>query len=659
MTTINGDKPILYVLVVGFHHKKGCQIDYSYPPLRVSEEKLPEREEKEGVKSTNCLPDEWRTLPSLALPDGAHNHDRDTIFFHLPHPEDGTTVYGISCYRQIDADQLLIKSDDVTRGTVQKSVVVLSTLPLYGLIAAKCEMITHAYFGQLDFSKVDCVRELYDNLNGIITRDLLQTSEVFLELSPKKLVNTFQHKVLILFKLLLLEKKVLVFGSPVKELCTTLLTLCSLMPGMIEGGGLRKAASTVLPKPSLKRKFSSDIEYVECFTPDLDHVAPPFPLISETAEGDSRCPELAEDTAMEVTNDAIDDAISQNPSDDCQSIKSTTSSDSPNLATRPLTPPLLKLPAEACGLPLEIFRRGVFCHPYLSLTYLDVLSDTRVRGCLVGATNFLFKQRRNLFHVIVELDNCKLDIIDPDLKKILTLSTEDLRFADVLVKHSAEESNSELVSSSNGISWEGGDEWLRYMFKLYVLHLLRSSESPETSKEYGSFNGSFMTAWKQTHNYRTWSSVSRAGVFEVNPGHPCTGQLSMADMRLKLTHALNSDKGKKLSQTATTTGKAVSGAVTNAKSAMSTWWTTWKTSPPLTAGSASGHVKSVTETAAASASAAISSVSSTLSSFSLSSLLKAEAAEEGTQEEMKPSSQDHEQFKGTSNGSQSDRIEDI
>jgi hypothetical protein len=25
--------PILHVVVVGFHHKKGCQVEYAHPPL--------------------------------------------------------------------------------------------------------------------------------------------------------------------------------------------------------------------------------------------------------------------------------------------------------------------------------------------------------------------------------------------------------------------------------------------------------------------------------------------------------------------------------------------------------------------------------------------------------------------------------------------------
>lgn len=212
--------PILYVLVVGFHHKKGCLIEYCFPKMRHTEDSDGKESDMDGNDDSTTnendnkkpfkLPKVWRTLPSIALPDGAHNYDRDTIYFHLPHPDRPlSTIYGISCYRQIASDRLHRKTDDVTRGTVQKSVVLLSELPLYGLIAAKCEMITYAYFNEFDFSKVDCLKELYFNLNGLLTEEYLNSSEVFLGLSPRDLIATFQHKILILFKLILLEKKVM------------------------------------------------------------------------------------------------------------------------------------------------------------------------------------------------------------------------------------------------------------------------------------------------------------------------------------------------------------------------------------------------------------------------------------------------------------------
>ena len=61
------ENPVLHVLVIGFHHKKGCQVEYSWPPL------IPEND----CRSQN-LPAQWKHLPSLALPDGSHNYDADT-----------------------------------------------------------------------------------------------------------------------------------------------------------------------------------------------------------------------------------------------------------------------------------------------------------------------------------------------------------------------------------------------------------------------------------------------------------------------------------------------------------------------------------------------------------------------------------------------------
>lgn len=58
------------------------------------------------------------------------------------------------------------------------------------------------------------------------------------------------------------------------------------------------------------------------------------------------------------------------------------------------------------------------------------------------------------------------------LKRLLHLSMEDLRFADYIVKHVCEEKQDVFV---DGVGWEGGDEWIRMQFKLYLLSLLRTS----------------------------------------------------------------------------------------------------------------------------------------------------------------------------------------
>lgn len=50
-------------------------------------------------------PTGWKYLPTLALPDGSHNFAEDSVFFTLPNlTQPNSTVYGVSCYRQIPVE---------------------------------------------------------------------------------------------------------------------------------------------------------------------------------------------------------------------------------------------------------------------------------------------------------------------------------------------------------------------------------------------------------------------------------------------------------------------------------------------------------------------------------------------------------------------------
>ncbi|XP_076360717.1 late secretory pathway protein AVL9 homolog [Tachypleus tridentatus] len=728
------NNPVLHVVVVGFHHKKGCQVDYSYPPLL-----------KGQPFDSSELPECWKHLPSLALPDGAHNCEKETIYFHLPSVDcPQQTVYGISCYRQMNAERLLNRSLDITRGTVQKSVCVLSRLPLYGLIQTKLELITHVYFNERDFSKVALLEETYKNLNSLLSPDLVWGSQVFLGLSARDLILTFKHKTLILFKLLMLERKVLFYNTGVKDLCSVVLTLCSLFPGMIEKG-LEEAAHVNMKRLSPDLRTIQEGDYLEVHYEDTEaHLGPSYdpalqsldkeekknelngnqrdswpqdlpslysqntsmslirdtPLISEGCnftepslsnrdvwedadnqnclqylnchgnesqeelEPDSRdkstkdilsgteyfdqccstssmelngrsdCTDSVDQDALDVhgskvvmedesllkeidealtslslnhsTTDIYDDHKDLGETEESV-VKSSSQTERNGVLKLGMTYPqdvstedsvsvnsetslldetmknndyksvsltsLISLELDSCGLPLEIFKKGSLCHPYLSLPFLDHLADVNIRNFVIGANNVLFKQKKHLFDVIVEIEESKVEVFDADLRKQLHLTTEDLRFADYLVKHVSEEKNDVFL---DGTGWEGGDEWVRAQFKLYLLSLLRTAQLEDANKETENFNSCFVMAWKTTNNYRKWKSGNYLGVLEVNPVHPFHGQLSVSDMKLRLSHTMqSSEKGRKLNQAVMSTGKVVGGAWTSAKSMMSSWWSSF------------------------------------------------------------------------------------
>ncbi|XP_035304329.1 late secretory pathway protein AVL9 homolog isoform X3 [Cricetulus griseus] len=610
----------------------GIKVEFSYPPL------IP----GDGHDS-HALPEEWKYLPFLALPDGAHNYQEDTVFFHLPPRNgNGATVYGISCYRQIEAKALKVRQADITRETVQKSVCVLSKLPLYGLLQAKLQLITHAYFEEKDFSQISILKELYEHMNSSLGGASLEGSQVYLGLSPRDLVLHFRHKVLILFKLILLEKKVLFYISPVNRLVGALMTVLSLFPGMIEHG--LSDCSQYRPRKSM----SEDIGLQQSNPPADDFISESTSDISNTNLGtvtkiisgnhggdtvlqlEKPCfqvednnnkeqepsdtgrylklpprpsPESSESDWETLDPSVLEDSSlkerEQMESDQTNIFqKDSVPSDSPPITVQPqantrqvvLIPGLISgLEEDQYGMPLAIFTKGYLCLPYMALQQHHLLSDVTVRGFVAGATNILFRQQKHLSDAIVEVEEALIQIHDPELRKLLNPTTADLRFADYLVRHVTENRDDVFL---DGTGWEGGDEWIRAQFAVYIHALLAATLQLDNEKMLSDYGTTFVAAWKNTHNYRVWNSNKHPALSEINPNHPFQGQYSVSDMKLRFSHSVqNSERGKKIGnvmvstsrnvvQTGKAVGQSVGGAFSSAKTAMSSWLSTFTTSTP-------------------------------------------------------------------------------
>ncbi|NXA49646.1 AVL9 protein, partial [Nothocercus julius] len=605
------------------------QVEFSYPPLMPGE-----------GHDSHSLPEEWKYLPFLALPDGAHNYQEDTVFFHLP-PRcgDRTTVYGVSCYRQIEAKALKVRQADITRETVQKSVCVLSQLPLYGLLQAKLQLITHAYFEEKDFSQISILKELYEHMNSSLGGTLLEGSQVYLGLSPRDLVLHFRHKVLILFKLILLEKKVLFYISPVNRLVGALMTVLSLFPGMIEHGltdcSQYRPRKSVSEDAGLQETTPRLDDYVSVSADDVSntnlgmgkggrkmagehplegqkaHV--PFPQSEKPCNGAQPCngavqrlkvPFRASPESSESDWETLDPSILEesNPKGEGEDKARDPAASRPQERARseglPITvqpqantghavlvPGLVSgLEEDPFGMPLAVFTKGYLCLPYMALQQHHLLSDVSVRGFVAGATNILFRQQKHLSDAIVEIEDAHVQIHDPELRKILNPTTADLRFADYLVKHVTENRDDVFL---DGTGWEGGDEWIRAQFTAYLHALLAAVLQPDNEKTLSDFGTAFVAAWKNTHNYRVWNSNKHPALAEVNSSHPFQGQYSVSDVKLRLSHSVqNSERGKKIGnvmvstsrnvvQTGKAVGQSVGGAFTSAKSAMSSWFSTF------------------------------------------------------------------------------------
>nr|XP_014015321.1 unnamed protein product [Salmo salar] len=563
---------VLHIVVVGFHHKKGCQVEYSYPPL------IPE----EGHDSNN-LPEEWKYLPFLALPDGAHNYQEDTVFFHLP-PLTGADmkcVYGVSCYRQIEAKSLKVRLADVTRETVQKSVCVLSRVPLYGLLQAKLQLITHAYFEEKDFSQISILKELYEHMNSSLRGTAVEGSQVFLGSDPLQADSAGEEGMI---EHGLADSSHYRPKSSVSENITTgdsvsraedlvSVSITDIANATVELTGEDHTTSTgkASPETSTPARENTQLKPPSRTSPDTSESdwETLDPSVSEEGTRDS---ETGGSGGLEHPETGIPVTVQPR-----------------GLSAGPggqgaISQGLVSgLEEDQYGMPLAIFTKGYLCLPYMALQQHHLLSDLTVRGFVAGATNILFRQQRHLSDAIVDVEEAKLQIGDPELRKVLGLTTADLRFADYLVKHVTENREDVFL---DGTGWEGGDEWIRAQFGLYIHSLLSSTLLEDNEKLLADWGAPFISAWRITHNYRVWFINKHPAMAEITPGHPFQGQYSAADLKLRFSHSVqNSERGKKMGaavittsrsvvQTGKAVGQSVGGALSSAKSAMSSWFST-------------------------------------------------------------------------------------
>ncbi|ORY01139.1 hypothetical protein K493DRAFT_312539 [Basidiobolus meristosporus CBS 931.73] len=269
---------VAHVLVVAFHHQLGPIVEFAQPPLPC----YPEDEEMHTEAGFPKVPKEWVFLPFLALPDGAHQSEQQICYFHLPplrrnteYPFLNMTLFGISCFRQIEASKVKNRTADITRATVQKAVVVITRQAVVGSVRDQLTAVTAAYFNQGDFTQKEIIVQFYESLSAKFHTGV-SSSALYLGISLQELVRKFKSKTLVLFKLLLLEKRVMFYGHPVESLCAFQYALVSLIPGLL--GHLQDCGSADRVATSKKRAFHDFSDERQVF---FEKMALPLDIFNE------------------------------------------------------------------------------------------------------------------------------------------------------------------------------------------------------------------------------------------------------------------------------------------------------------------------------------------------------------------------------------------
>lgn len=180
---------------------------------------------------------------------------------------------------------------------------------MYGYIEVKLSLIAQTYFDQGDFSRTDILRHAYYQLNACL-RDasaLAIHQHHFVGLPLRDILLRWRYKALILFKLMLLQRRVVCFGSPVRPVCALILGVAALHGQLLERG-FGQTAYVRTSRPISPMPTFQDTENNEDVNGTSAHVA---------GDADDQC---VPDKPVPADNDNV---RVEKPTDSCAIIEAT------------------------------------------------------------------------------------------------------------------------------------------------------------------------------------------------------------------------------------------------------------------------------------------------------------------------------------------------
>ncbi|ELR12642.1 uncharacterized protein ACA1_091520 [Acanthamoeba castellanii str. Neff] len=489
------------------------KVEFVYPPLT---EDGP-RDEKSG------LPAAWENLPFLALPDGVHRSgkrliamiaEEDHSYFTLPplpsqRPQIGL-LYGVSCFRQVHVSSLHVNSEAYTRTLVQKTVCALTNVPLLGSIQARLSLVTRAYFDQGNFEDTQMLALVHNQLNAPLSRPIAEPS-FYIGFHIGQFVRLFKRDFLVLFKLMLLEQKVLFNGTfPVSDICNCVVSLLSLVPGLLSDAHSKHLSRAPPPSPP----------------PVRDGVEPSpastlSPLERRAAFG---LPLQIFDSVDRSDDQPADDDDDEDHDDAGYHQPEPADSDGEQKAEDAAPRRLSSTGAVAVKL-----------NPLYLYICIRQIGNLREHPAYFAAASNPFFTSVSDADVTVHVDLGQVIIKNKSLSRVLSLTQSDRRFIDYIIQCA------EQYADDGGTHWEGSDDWVRAQFTSYLesffASLLTVGRIFTTEREevdlspVVDFNVAWAKAWLSTVNYQRWKlRVKRTVVSSLAaPVHPSGAPTDLLD----------------------------------------------------------------------------------------------------------------------------------
>lgn len=234
---------ILFIGLITFHHKLGGVIECTFPKKEelISSEKINELipSDNEKFKTTESILEFIsNNLVNYCLMDGIHLINKDTNFFVIH--EFSKPIYCLSYYiqKKTDNDKNKIEDDfqENIRGCIQKSICIVSTLPIFGNANVYQNYYTHSlnqmtlYMNQKSLNDKMALTDIYDKLLNEFNHNKKWLFNI------RKAFLMFKEDLLIILKLIALEKRVIIFSQIPSNVSLLIMTLLSFFPGNYSDG---------------------------------------------------------------------------------------------------------------------------------------------------------------------------------------------------------------------------------------------------------------------------------------------------------------------------------------------------------------------------------------------------------------------------------------